>query len=91
MNITRSITPSSSCKRLSFNHYEYIVRQVTKHDAFHASKKRNTGRTALIRKFTSDVHDSVSTIYSILKDASITVLDTNLKEHIELSASAAFA
>lgn len=91
MNTIYSITSSSSYKRLSFQHYEYITREITKHDAFHTTKKRNTGRTALIRKLASDVHASVSTIYSILKDASITVLDSKLVEHSELSASATFA
>lgn len=84
------ITPSSKFKHLSFQHYEYIIREITKHDAFHHGKKRNTGRTALIRSLASDVGTSVSNVYSIIKDASISILDSNLITHKELSASAAF-
>ena len=84
------ITPSSKFKHLSFQHYEYIIREITKHDAFHHGKKRNTGRTALIRSLASDVGTSVSNVYSIIKDASISILDSDLITHKELSASAAF-
>ena len=84
------ITPSSKFKHLSFQHYEYIIREITKHDAFHHGKKRNTGRTALIRSLASDVGTSVSNVYSIIKDASISILDSDLIPHKELSASAAF-
>lgn len=84
------ITPSSKFKHLSFQHYEYIIREITKHDAFHHGKKRNTGRTALIRSLASDVGTSVSNVYSIINDASISILDSNLIPHKELSASAAF-
>ncbi len=82
------ITPSSKFKHLSFQHYEYIIREITKHDAFHHGKKRNTGRTALIRSLASDVGTSVSNVYSIIKDASISILDSDLITHKELSASA---
>lgn len=90
MDTFYSITPSPKFKRLSFEHYEYIIREVTKHDAAHPSKRRNTGRTALIRNLAHHVGASVSTVYDILKDASITVLDTYLRPSSELSASAAF-
>ena len=84
------ITPSSKFKHLSFKHCEHIIREITKHDAFHHGKKRNTGRTALIRSLASDVGTSVSNVYSIINDASISILDSNLIPHKELSASAAF-
>ena len=74
-------TPSSKFKHLSFQHYEYIIREITKHDAFHHGKKRNTGRTALIRSLASDVGTSVSNVYSIIKDASISILDSDLITH----------
>ena len=80
------ITPSSKFKHLSFEHYEYIIREITKHDAFHHGKKRNTGRTALIRSLASDVGTSVSNVYSIINDASISILDSNLISHKELSS-----
>ena len=53
-------------------------------------KKRNTGRTSLIRSLADQLSTSVSNIYSILKDASITIKDTNLSIHTELSPSTAF-
>jgi len=67
-------------------HYEYIIREITKHDAFHHGKKRNTGRTALIRSIASDVGTSVSNVYSIINDASISILDSDLFSHKELSS-----
>ena len=45
MDYYNIITPSSKFKHLSFEHYEYIIREITNHDAFHHGKKRNTGRT----------------------------------------------
>lgn len=33
------ITPSSKFKHLSFQHYEYIIREITKHDAFFHQNK----------------------------------------------------
>ena len=64
--------------------------EILETDAFHHGKKRNTGRTALIRSLASDVGTSVSNVYSIINDASISILDSNLIPHKELSASAAF-
>lgn len=85
-----SITTTNKYKHLSFEHYEHIIREITKHDAFHNGKKRNTGRTALIRSLASSVGTSISNVYSIIKDASISVLNSDLTLHSELSASAAF-
>lgn len=90
MDAIHSITPSSKYKHLSFVHIEYIIREITKHDAFHHGKKRNSGRTALIRSLAASVGTSVSNIYNILQDASISVLDSQLLPSFELSASAAF-
>ena len=91
MNISNSITSSNKYKRLSLQDYEFIIHEVTKHDALHAGKKRNTGRTSLIRSIASQLNTSVSNVYSILKDASISVLNSDLSSRLELSASAAFS
>ena len=40
MNISNSITSSNKYKRLSLQDYEFIIREVTKHDALHAGKKK---------------------------------------------------
>lgn len=84
------ITVSSKFKHLSFEHYDYIIREIIKHDAFHNGKKRNTGRTELIKSLASTVGTSVSNIYTIISDASITITNSNLVTHQELSATAAF-
>lgn len=84
------ITITNTYEHLSLEHYEHIIREITKHDAFHNGKKRNTGRTALIRSLASTVGTSVSNVYSIIKDASILVQNSDLTLRCELSASAAF-
>lgn len=90
MNDYNSITATSKYKHLSFEHYEHIIREITKHDAFHNGKKRNTGRTALVRSLASTVGTSVSNVYSIINDASISIQNSDLTLRTELSASAAF-
>ena len=52
--------------------------------------KRNIGKTQFIKELASTVGTTVSNIYSIIKDATISVRDYNLKVHYELSAMAAF-
>lgn len=84
------ITITNTYEHLSLEHYEHIIREITKHDAFHNGKKRNTGRTALIRSLASTVGTSVSNVYLIIKDASILVQNSDLTLRCELSASAAF-
>ena len=56
MNISNSIISSIKYKRLSLHDYEFIIREVTKHDALHNGKKRNTGRTSLIRSIASHLN-----------------------------------
>lgn len=90
MDMNNIITVSSKFKHLSFEHYDYIIREIIKHDAFHNGKKRNTGRTELIKSLASTVGTSVSNIYTIISDASITITNSNLVTHQELSATAAF-
>ena len=90
MNTVYSITKSQKNKHLTFQHYEYILNEITKHDAIHKGKRRNTGRTALIRSLADEVGTTVSNVYSIIKDASISVIDTHLEVHLELSSTAAF-
>lgn len=90
MDDYNSITATNKYKHLSFEHYEHIIREITKHDAFHNGKKRNTGRTALVRSLASTVGTSVSNVYSIINDASISIQNSDLTLRTELSASAAF-
>ncbi|MGN8657376.1 hypothetical protein, partial [Catenibacterium mitsuokai] len=52
--------------------------------------KYNIGKTQFIRELASAVGTTVSNVYSIIKDATITIKDTHLKIHYELSAMAAF-
>ena len=52
--------------------------------------KRNIGKTQFIRDLASTVGTTVSNVYSVIKDATITIKDTHLKIHYELSAMAAF-
>ena len=52
--------------------------------------KRNIGKTQFIRELASTVGTTVSNVYSLIKDATITIKDTHLKIHYELSAMAAF-
>lgn len=87
---TITLTQKQKNKHLEFKHYEYICNELTKFNALNKDKKRNIGKTAFIKKLADDVGTSVSNVYDIIKDATITVLDTNLVEHIELSATAAF-
>ena len=91
MVITYSITKKDLFKHLSHNQIDFIITTVTKHDASHGGKRRNTGRTELLRQLASDVGTTLSNIYNILHDASITILDSQLCTKHELSASAAIA
>lgn len=90
MDNYNSITATKKYEHLSFEHYEHIIREIIKHDAFHNGKKRNTGRTDLIRSLASTIGTSVSNVYSILNDASISVQNSDLTLRSELSATAAF-
>lgn len=87
---TITISQKQKNKHLEIQHYEYICNELTKFNALNKDKKRNIGKTALIKKLASDVGTSVSNVYDIIKDATITVIDTDLVEHTELSATAAF-
>ncbi len=86
---TITIPQKKKNKHLEFVHYEYIINEIIKFNAS-TSSRRNSGRTALIRKLADNAGTTVSNIYSIIKDATITVRDTYLRESTELSAMAAF-
>ena len=47
MDISYFIQTSQKNKHLSFEHYEYIVHVVMKHELAHKGKKRNTGSYSL--------------------------------------------
>lgn len=87
---TITISQKQKNKHLNFSHYEFIVNEMIKFNAEHKSMKRNTGKTQFIRKLARTVGTSVSNVYSIIRNATVTVRDTNLVEHTELSAFAAF-
>lgn len=77
-------------EHLQFHHYEYIINQLIRFNAENNGHSRNIGKTQFIKDIADTVGTSVSNVYSIIKDATITVLDTYLNEHTELSALAAF-
>lgn len=87
---TITISQKIKNKHLSFQHYEFIINEIIKFNASHSTKKRYIGKTQFIRNLANTVGTSVSNIYSIVKDATITVKNTSLAEHTELSALAAF-
>ncbi|MBU9058298.1 hypothetical protein LIP38_12290, partial [Catenibacterium mitsuokai] len=72
-----------------FSHYEFIINSLIQFNASHPGK-RNIGKTQFIRDLASTVGTTVSNVYSVIKDATITIKDTHLKIHYELSAMAAF-
>ncbi|WP_279014547.1 IS30 family transposase [Thomasclavelia cocleata] len=87
---TITISHKSKHKHLNFQHYEFIINSLIKFNALHSDSNRNIGKTQFIKDIASTVGTSVSNVYSIIKDATITVRDYNLNEHTELSALAAF-
>ena len=66
MDISYFIQTSQKNKHLSFEHYEYIVHVVMKHELAHKGKKRNTGRTALIKKLALEVGMLWSSVFVTL-------------------------
>ena len=83
-----NISQKAKNKHLNFSHYEFIINSLIQFNASHPGK-RNTGKTQFIKELASTVGTTVSNIYSIIKDATISVRDYNLKVHYE-SAMAAF-
>ena len=84
-----NISQKAKNKHLNFSHYEFIINSLIQFNASHPGK-RNIGKTQFIRELASTVGTTVSNVYSIIKDATITIKDTHLKIHYELSAMAAF-
>lgn len=87
---TITIPHKETNKHLNLFQYEYIITEIVKHEASFPNRKRNTGKTQLIKNIALEVGTSVSNIYSIIKDATITVRNHDLTEKRELSALAAF-
>lgn len=87
---TYTISQKPKNKHLEFHHYEYIINEIIRFTAENKGHKRNIGKTQFIKNIANTIGTSVSNIYSIINDASISVRDTHLNEHIELSALAAF-
>lgn len=87
---TITISQKQKNKHLQFHHYEFIINNLNKFNAEHKDHKRNIGKTLFIKQLADSIGTSVSNIYSIINDATITVRDTYLNEHTELSALAAF-
>ena len=90
MNRVHNIKPSEKNKQLSFEHYEYIINEIIKHEAKYNGQVRNTGKTQLIRDLAAAVGTSVSNVYEIIKAARTTIKDTHLVLHEVLSATAAW-
>ena len=86
---TVNISQKVKNKHLNFSHYEFIINSLIQFNASHPGK-RNIGKTQFIRDLASTVGTTVSNVYSVIKDATITIKDTHLKIHYELSAMAAF-
>ena len=86
---TINISQKTKNKHLDFFHYEYIINSLIMFNASY-SGKRNIGKTQFIKNLALDVGTSVSNIYSIIKDATVSIRDTHLNKHFELSALAAF-
>ena len=86
---TVNISQKAKNKHLDFSHYEFIINSLIQFNASHPGK-RNIGKTQFIRELASTVGTTVSNVYSVIKDATITIKDTHLKIHYELSAMAAF-
>ena len=89
LNFFISISQKTKNKHLDFSHYEYIINSLIMFNASY-SGKRNIGKTQFIKNLALDVGTSVSNIYSIIKDATVSIRDTHLNKHFELSALAAF-
>ena len=84
-----NISQKAKNKHLNFSHYEFIINSLIQFNASHPGK-RNIGKTQFIKEIACTVGTTVSNVYSIIKDATISVMDTNLKAHYEFSAMAAF-
>ena len=87
---TITLSHKPKFKHLSFNQISFIVSEIARFDASCNGRKRNTGKTKFIKDLALTVGTSVSNIYLIIKDASVTVRDSDLKDHSILSADAAF-
>lgn len=79
MDTTYSITSKTKNKHLSLQHIEFIINRIIEFNAFNKNLKRNIGKTTFIQALAKTVNTSVSNIYSIIKDATITVKTSELK------------
>lgn len=87
---TITLSQKSKFKHLSFEHYEFIINEITKFEAAHKGQKRNIGKTAFIQELASKVGTSRSNIYAIIKDAKINLSHPNYEPHTILLARTAF-
>ena len=87
---TITITQKPKNKHLELYQYEFIINKINIFNAVNKGKKRNTGKTLFIKQLAETIGTTTSNIYQIIKDATITIKDTNLIYHHELSALAAF-
>lgn len=86
---TITLTQKPKFKHLNLEQYSFIVDQVTKFNSQHHSKQ-NIGKTQLLKELSLSIGTSLSNLYSILKAASVTIVDSQLNEHSVLSAQAAY-
>lgn len=89
MNIINYTQPKAKYKHLSAYAIENIVNSVVSHNGKYKKQVRNTGKTELIQSLAQQHNTTVSNIYNILKDASVTLRTTSLTEYQDLSALAA--
>lgn len=76
---TYTISQKSKNKHLKFHHYEYIINEMIRFNAENKGLRRNIGKTQFIKNIANNVGTSVSNVYAIIKDATITVRVLNRK------------
>ena len=86
---TFTISNKQKYKHLTFNQIEYIVNMVIQFNAANTYRKRTGSRTEFMKSLAKEVGTSLSNVYNIVSDATITVRDSLLRERTELPAIAA--
>ncbi len=87
------ITISQKIKHKHVSHYSiiYIIDAVNKFIHSAGKQKRNIGKTHFLKSIAAQTGASFSTIYNIINQASITLVDYHLKEYSTLSADSVFS
>ena len=88
MSIYYATTSHQKNKHADPKLVEYIVDQVIGFKAQHQEAKRNIGKTEFMKNLAQEANLSLSAVYSIVRQARITVRDSHLVDPPVLSASA---